>query len=383
MHVAMRENIRKGRILLVISDTLLVVSKEGIKGYEPVVRELDIIANLFDEIIWLGYRFTQKKAPVITPLSSNIRMVPMPPSGGKGYLTKIKIILLYPVYLFYILKYLPKATHVHSRAPSHPALLALIISKWDKKRTYWHKYAGNWIEPNPPKAYGRQRQILTGINKPKVYGTVNGYWPGQKKHLLSFENPCLYETERQKAEQFSKSKNFDDKLSIIFVGSLSGFKGVVELVEAMKLLKQPKRFNELIIVGDGELMEYLRILSNKKTNVKIKLAGFLNRLQIEELYNKSHIIALPSKSEGFPKVIAEGAAYGCIPLVTNISSLDQYIKPGINGFLLKDNGPNTIAHILDEITIRPDLKKISETATEVGSRFTYEYYRERIVKEIL
>jgi glycosyltransferase involved in cell wall biosynthesis len=158
---------------------------------------------------------------------------------------------------------------------------------------------------------------------------------------------------------------------------------VVELVEAMELLKYPERFSELIIVGDGELMGQVQTLLDKRSGVKIKLAGFLNRLQIEELYSQSHIIALPSKSEGFPKVIAEGAAYGCIPLVTNISSLGQYIKPKINGFLLKDNGPNTIAQILDEISTSPDLKKISEKATELGGRFTYEYYRQRIVKEIL
>jgi hypothetical protein len=47
-------NLRKGRRLLVISDTDLIISKKERKGYEPVVRELDIIADLFDEIIWLG-----------------------------------------------------------------------------------------------------------------------------------------------------------------------------------------------------------------------------------------------------------------------------------------------------------------------------------------
>jgi len=378
----MPKNIEKGHRLLVVSDTVFLESKEGRQGYEPVVRELDMIADLFDEIIWLGYGFSQKNTAVITPLSSNIRLVSMPPSGGKGFLSKINIILLYPLYLYYVLKYLAKATHVHSRAPSHPALIAMLISKWDKSRTYWHKYAGNWIEPNPPTSYARQRHILIAINNPKVYGTVNGYWEGQKKHLLSFENPCLYEDERQKAGQLSKNKSFDNKLTIIFVGALSGFKGVIELVEAMELLKYPERFSELIIVGDGELMDQLMAL-NKQTKVKVKLTGFLKRHQIEELYCKAHIIALPSKSEGFPKVIAEGAAYGCIPLVTNISSVDQYITSGTNGFLLRDNHSITIADTLDKISSNPNLKEISGKATELGALFTYEYYKERIVKEIL
>ena len=307
----------------------------------------------------------------------------MPPSGGRGYLPKIKIILLYPVYLFYILRYLPKSTHVHSRAPSHPALLAMLISRWDKTRIYWHKYAGNWIEPKPPKSYARQRQMFIDNNNPNVFGTINGNWAGQKKQLLSFENPCLYEAEREKGLQLSKNKNFDDQLTIIFVGSLSNFKGVLELIQATEVLKYPGRFNELIVVGDGELMEQLRNLSKKKSSIKINLTGFLNRTRVEEIYIKSHIIVLPSKSEGFPKVIAEGAAYGCIPVATNISSLDQYIQHGTNGFLLKDNKPATIAGALDEISSNPNLKKISDNATALGTRFTYEYYRERIIKDIL
>ena len=378
----MFEDTRKSRRLLVVSDTTLIWSKGSIKGYEPVVRELDILADLFDEIVWLGYGFSHRNTPVIAPLSSNIRMVPMPPSGGKGYSSKMKIILLYPLYLFYILKYLPKATHIHSRAPSHPALIAMLISKWDKRRTYWHKYAGNWIEPRPPKSYLRQRQLLTALDSPKVYGTVNGYWAGQKKHLLSFENPCLFEDERQKAEEVSKNKNFGNKLTIIFVGALSAFKGVLELVEAMEIIKYPEKFSELIIVGDGKLMSQLAGIV-KQSRVKIKLVGFLKRDKVEELYIQSHIVALPSKSEGFPKVIAEGAAYGCIPLVTNISSIGQYVKHGINGFVLADNKPASIACVLDQIASKSDLKNISQSATALGTLFTYEYYKERIVNEIL
>ena len=90
-----------------------------------------------------------------------------------------------------------------------------------------------------------------------------------------------------------------------------------------------------------------------------------------------------SQQQQSNEVIAEGAAYGCIPLVTNISSIEQYIQNGINGFLLKDNHSITIADTLDKISSNLNLKRISGKATELGTLFTYEYYKERIVKEIL
>lgn len=379
----MHSNLQTSRKLLVVSDTVILENAEGKKGYEPVVRELDIIADLFEEIIWLGYGFSQTQTPVTSPVSSNIRLVAMPRSGGSGLFSKMRVIFRYPIYLFYILKYLPGVTHVHSRAPSHPALLAMLISKWDKGRKYWHKYAGNWIEPNPPNSYARQRNILSSINNSNVFGTVNGYWPGQKKHLLPFENPCLYESERSRAEGYSKNKDFTGKLSIIFVGSLSAFKGVIELVKAMEHLTYPRKFSELIIVGNGVLWDELIILAEEKSKINIRLVGSLNRLQVEELYNNAHIIVLPSLSEGFPKVIGEGAAYGCIPVVTNISSLDQYIRHGENGYLLENNRPETIARAINEISVSPILKRISMNATMLTSKFTYEYYKKRIVNEIL
>ena len=43
---------------------------------------------------------------------------------------------------------------------------------------------------------------------------------------------------------------------------------------------------------------------------------------------------LPSYSEGFPKVIAEAMNFGCIPIVSDISCIRQYIINGKNGFLI-------------------------------------------------
>ncbi len=379
----MCSNLRTGRKLLVISDTTLLTKPNDKRGYEPVVRELDVIADLFDEIIWLGCQNTQLKVPLSQPQSPNIHLIAMPISGGKSLLSKLKIAFLYPVYLFYILKYLPKVTHVHTRAPSHPTLLALLISKWDKTRIYWHKYAGNWIEPNPPKSYALQRSVLKGISNPKVFGTVNGKWTGEKKHILSFENPCIYEDERILAGEISQQKDFNKKLTIVFVGALSRFKGVIELINCIDLLTCPQRFSELIIVGNGELWEEVNKLSSKMNKVPIRVTGALSRADLAEIYAGGHILALPSLSEGFPKVIGEGAAYGCIPLVTNISSINQYIQQGINGFLLKDNYSVTIAAALNEISKENNLKQISINATSLSSIFTYENYRLRIVNEIL
>ena len=49
---------------------------------------------------------------------------------------------------------------------------------------------------------------------------------------------------------------------------------------------------------------------------KILMLGALNREEIFQIYKESHAIILLSKSEGFPKVIMEAGAFGCVPIVS-------------------------------------------------------------------
>jgi glycosyltransferase involved in cell wall biosynthesis len=53
---------------------------------------------------------------------------------------------------------------------------------------------------------------------------------------------------------------------------------------------------------------------------------------VHDLLKLSHFLLLPSDSEGFPKVLAEAACYGVIPVVSSVSSIPHYINES-NGFL--------------------------------------------------
>ena len=98
-----------------------------------------------------------------------------------------------------------------------------------------------------------------------------------------------------------------------------------------------------------------------------------------------HIIVLPSKAEGFPKVIAEAANYGCVPVVSDISALGQYICEGINGFLIPPKRLYEGKLIEDLVAIlkRKDLDKVAQASYEMADDFTFEKYIFRIKKEIL
>lgn len=364
--------------LLVISDTPLYREGESYIAFEPVVRELEVLCSSFDKIVWLGCKVKSKKFAMRKPANDKIKIVGMPPVHN-GRFNAIYIALYYPVFLFYILKHLATATHVHTRGPSHPAFMGICISFINTSRRYWHKYAGNWIAEGLAASYRMQRDLLKRCNNAAV--TVNGKWAGDPPHIIPFENPCLFEDERQKAIA-QNEKTFAEDFNMLFVGNLTQAKGIPELLAALKDPTFPKRITNVFLIGDGDLYDKVKEEAGNIKNINIHVLGFRNRNEINSYYKKCHLIILPSRSEGFPKVIAEAAAYGCIPLVTDVSALSQYVKEGENGFLLPTNSTANILTALNTIVKRNDLDEVAKSAAQLSALFTYERFLQRINKEV-
>ena len=64
------------------------------------------------------------------------------------------------------------------------------------------------------------------------------------------------------------------------------------------------------------------------------MLGWLNREDIFKIYSRSHILILLFKTEGFPKVVAEAAVFGCVPIVSNFNGISKFIEHGNNGFIM-------------------------------------------------
>jgi glycosyltransferase involved in cell wall biosynthesis len=59
----------------------------------------------------------------------------------------------------------------------------------------------------------------------------------------------------------------------------------------------------------------------------------IDRAQIESMYARAHVLVLTSESEGFPKVIAEAMAFGCVPVVTAVGAIPEVLNHGEQAIL--------------------------------------------------
>jgi glycosyltransferase involved in cell wall biosynthesis len=138
------------------------------------------------------------------------------------------------------------------------------------------------------------------------------------------------------------------------------------------------------IVGDGpERSNIKSLLDGSLLNATFH--GFLDRDSVFEILAQSHILVLPSSTEGFPKVIAEAWCYGCVPVVSQVSAIDQYVINGVNGFLIppENRNPDGLRNILVEMITRFDIRKIATQGYKEANRFTYDYYIQRLRNEVI
>lgn len=378
----MLKNLPKYTSLLIISDTPMWRTEDGVSVFEPTLREVEWLSEMFERITWMGYgHLGSPKSFARLTVKRNIDFIILPYAvGGNSLIQKIRIIPFIPMMLTSILKQINRNKYIHTRGPSVPALMAVLISYIIRSRIYWHKYAGNWIQKSAPWAYALQRFLLRH-NSHKV--SVNGKWPKESKRIINLENPCLTLEEYIMATKTISGKKQDNLISVCFVGALIPAKGIQSFLNSLSLLEFKGKIEEVYIVGDGP--DRLA-LQQQAANIDIRVSflGNIKREAINDVYFKSQIIVLPSATEGFPKVIAEAAAFGCIPVVSDVSSIGQYVKNGINGLLLDNTQPKTIAKALDLLLCNDKMRKdMAIKIVDLAELFTYDRYCKRVRDEIL
>ena len=244
----------------------------------------------------------------------------------------------------------------------------------------WVKYAGNWKQANAPIGYRFQRWWLTN-NFLNCKVTINGKWDDQPGHCFTFENPCLDEDERITGTKIINHKKFHPPYTACFIGRIETEKGVKRILDALPEFAN-KQITKIHFIGNGdEIYEFKKQASNQIT-VKCIFHGSVDRNRIPEILIDSHFLLLPSTaSEGFPKVIAEGMNYGAIPIVSDVSSIGQYINQQ-NGFVW--NTCSDFKTWVQKLTFnKSDLVNKSRFGYSTSELFTFEKYYQRLKSSIL
>lgn len=375
----------KYKKLVIISHTEHYINNEKqIVGWGSTISEVNFVADYWEEVVHIGCLYNSLAPKSALPYSKdNIKFVSIPPYGGKSIADKLDVLFKIPRIIKTVVKNLKGATEVQLRLPTSMGVFLLPFFSFflSRKYTFWVKYAGNWNQSNPPFSYKIQRWWLKN-NWAKCKVTINGFWDNQPKNCLSFENPCLTDSDILNGEEVVHTKDFASILTLCFIGRLDEAKGVDVILDSLHEMNLDK-IDKVHFIGDGDERNYYedKFLFLKD---KVIFHGFLAKEKVHEILKISHFILLPSKSEGFPKVIAEAACYGTIPIVSNVGSISHYVNAS-NGFVW-DKKTNTLYSETLNDALNEDvylLEKKAKNLRILAKNFTFTNYISKLKSEIL
>jgi glycosyltransferase involved in cell wall biosynthesis len=364
--------------LVIISHTEHQQTAEGsFVGWGPTVNEINYLSNHWEEVVHVACLEKGKvvKGSSVGYSNTNVHFEAIPTFGGKRIWQKLDILWKMPLILWKVQKSIKGASHVQLRVPMGIGIFLIpffaICNR--SKYIFWVKYANNWGSSHVPFGYCIQRWFLKkNILNSKV--TINGFWPNQPKHCISFENPCLTEMQITAGKFVIESKKFDSPYNLVFVGRIDAAKGVDILIDFIEKIDITE-IGFFHVIGEGELKSELEKVL-KEVGVPNKFYGNLTQVELFEILKLSHCILLPSKSEGFPKVLAEAMNYGCIPIASNVGSVAHYISDGESGFIMNEISAKGLTeawfHFLN-LNFEAKLRMV-QYGFKVSQNFTFETY---------
>lgn len=349
-------------------------------AYAPYVREMNIWARYIDELIIVAPLTLEEKTSIsLNYEKEGIKFIPINEFNIIGSKSKFHAIREVPKIVFAIYKAMKEANHIHLRCPGNVGLLGCFVQVFFPNKPKTAKYAGNWDpKAKQPLSYRAQKWILSNTfltRKMKVL--VYGTWQNQSKNIKSFFTATYSEEDKIPIED----KNLQDEIKFIFVGTLSEGKNPLYAIRIVEEIAKSYSNVSLDIFGNGQLFPTLeKYIETNKLNQIIFLKGNETLEVIKTAYIQSHFVILPSKSEGWPKVIAEGMFWKCLPIATQVSCIPDMLDNGSRGILLEMNLERDVQQIIELLTNNSLYQKKVEEALPWSRNFTINFFEDKIQK---
>jgi len=150
--------------------------------------------------------------------------------------------------------------------------------------------------------------------------------------------------------------------NIVFIGSLLKTKNLDDFISIASLYPD-LNFH---IIGDGPIKEYLI----KKSSKNVIFHGKLNHSELSKKLANMDLHFLPSRSEGFPKVVLETASSSIPSILYDDYGADSWIYHTENGFVVSNF--EEVKSAIDNLIENPDLlRHNSENVIELAEKFDW------------
>ncbi|SHH68199.1 glycosyltransferase family 4 protein [Clostridium grantii] len=202
-----------------------------------------------------------------------------------------------------------------------------------------------------------QNALKLGIKANKVF-KVHGVGVGELAFTVKESN-------------IREELNLEDSDFIItVVAELNKNKNHIQIIDAIREIKDEYKNIKVLFVGDGKLIGHLRnTISKYGLEDNIHILGFRN--DVPDIIKHSDVIGLFSKREGLPRCLMEGMMCGKPLITSNNRGTRELVISNKNGYLLKNDDVNmTNKAIINLYKNKENIICMGEKSRELVQKYT-------------
>ncbi|AFY32691.1 glycosyltransferase family 4 protein [Calothrix sp. PCC 7507] len=140
-----------------------------------------------------------------------------------------------------------------------------------------------------------------------------------------------------------------EKIRFVFLGRIGERKGAFDLIRAFaNLSPEERRRTELTLAGDGEVEQARDLVKTLNLQDVIRIPGWINTQERDQLLRQSDVFILPSYNEGLPVAMLEAMAWELPVITTPVGGIPEIVTHQKHGILVN---PGNIEQITKAMQI--------------------------------
>lgn len=172
----------------------------------------------------------------------------------------------------------------------------------------------------------------------------------------------------------------ENPLKMIYVGSLEYYKGIITIINALKICEINNINFEFNFLGEWasekEKEQIEKLIQQYKLSKYIHFHGLKKDEEKWNIFSSNAILIHPTYWDGQPITILEAMGLGLAIISTKVGAIPETVKNGFNGIILEENTPYNLFYAVKKFNNnRAYLKQISENNKNTfQERFTAEKF---------
>ena len=175
----------------------------------------------------------------------------------------------------------------------------------------------------------------------------------------------------QKRKSIEKTHGTSKK--ILFCAKFISRKNPHLLVNAAKILEEKGYNFQLIMAGNGPLLESIKRRTEQLKLKNVLLKGFVDQKSLPELFSECDLFVHPSKDEPWGLVVNEAMAAG-LPVIVGgeMGCARDLVRDGENGYSLDHYDESSLANLIETIlSDTSKMKKMAKASEAIINNWSY------------